>query len=140
MTRVYAAFLVLAAAAVPAQAHFVFLVPSGQDVTPNRVTMIFSDNLKPDPNPMLLKKIAQTELFARPATGKMEPVKHTEGKDVINVAVPAENMHVVAGICKYGVIKRGEGEPFLLNYYPKTFVGLSNKPASAFALALYFEP
>jgi uncharacterized GH25 family protein len=124
MKSLCTAVLVLAVTAGSAQAHFVFLVPSLPDAAPNTAAMIFSDNLKPDPNPMLLKKIAQAELFARSADGKIFALKHTEGKDVINVAVPEKGFFMVAGVCRYGVVKRGESEPFLLNYYPKTFVGL----------------
>src|SRR5262249_28321079 len=60
-----AVFLLAALAGQPsdARAHFVFLVPSERDAAKNSLQMVFSDNLKPDPNPKLLEKITQTELF-----------------------------------------------------------------------------
>ena len=75
-------------AVVPARAHFVFLIPSEPDAAGNSVRMVFSDNLEPDPNPKLLAKITQTELFTRNGDGKVEAVKHGIDKDAIKANVP----------------------------------------------------
>ncbi len=108
--------------------------PQRPGATKNSAQLIFSDNLKPDPNPKLLEKITQTELFARDSKGKYQPLKHRIAKDVIQVEVPASGTYLVAGTCKYGVTQRGQDEPFLLLYHPKTFVGLSTNwlPPKAF--------
>jgi len=139
--------LVLLLAAVPVQAHFVFLVPSAPGAAKNSAQMVFSDNPKPDPNPKLLEKITQTELFVRDGKGKYQTAKHRIDKDVIQVDVPASGTYLVAGTCKYGVTQRGQDEPFLLLYHPKAYVGLplSGPPSKEFLercerLPLEIEP
>jgi hypothetical protein len=117
--------LLVLALAVPAPAHFVWIVPApAKDKVTARV--IFSDTLRPD-SPDLLKKIAHAKLFVRNPSGEATAVKHTADKGALVVTVPP-GPHAVLAICRYGVITRG-GEPFLLNYYAKTFTGLDAKGA-----------
>jgi hypothetical protein len=104
----------------PARAHFPWLLPPQGARGP--VQLVFSDTLKPD-DPALLKKLVATELFVIGADGKSLPVKATEGKDALEITVPDGDLRVLAGVCRYGVVQRGEMPPFLLTYYPKTFVG-----------------
>src|SRR5207244_3047187 len=35
---------------------------------------------------------------------------------------PGVGMRLLGGVCRYGVIQRGQAEPFLLQYYPKAVV------------------
>ena len=122
MKRMWSVALLLAAAA-PARAHFVWLLPAEPGAKEPGVRLIFSDGLEPD-RPELLKKVAHTKLFARGADGKEVAVKAGEGKDALNVALPDGKLYEVAGVCRYGVTQRGSTGPFLLNYYPKAFAGL----------------
>jgi hypothetical protein len=110
----------------PARAHFPWLLPPENPKDP--VRLVFSDTLKPD-DPTLLKKLAATELFIVGADGKAMPVKATEGQDALLIAVPEGDLRVLAGVCRYGVVQRGEMPPFLLTYHPKTFVGPLHHPA-----------
>jgi uncharacterized GH25 family protein len=126
MKRLGIVFLLLAAAA-PARAHFVWLLPTEPGAKEPGVRLVFSDTLKPD-RPELLKKVAHTKLFARDQDGTEVPVKAVEGADALDVALPAGKFYSVAGVCRYGVSTHGGSEPFLLNYYPKAFVGLATKP------------
>ncbi len=126
MKRLWSVALLLAAAA-PARAHFVWLLPTEPGAKEAGVRLVFSDTLKPD-RPELLKKVARTRLFARDQDGNEVPVKAVEGADALDVALPAGKFYAVAGVCRYGVSTHGGSEPFLLNYYPKAFVGLATKP------------
>jgi hypothetical protein len=124
MKRLCIVFVGLALTAAPASAHFIWLVPSEPDAGPNSVHMVFSDNLLPDPNPELLNKIAQTVLERRGSNGLPQAIRYTKGKQAFEVPVPEKGVHLVTGVCKYGVFQRGDNDPMLLNYYPKTIVGL----------------
>jgi uncharacterized GH25 family protein len=114
---------VLLAVAPPTRAHFVWILPPDQEGQPARV--VFSDSLQPD-KPELLKKIAHTELFFIDKEGKTTPVKLTGGKDALEAALtPGQGSGLLAGVCRYGVVQRGQTEPFLLLYYPKSVVNIS---------------
>lgn len=111
---------VLLAVAAPARAHFIWIVPPEKDGQPARV--VFSDSLQPD-KPGLLKKIAHTEFFVRGIDGTSVPVKAAAGKDALEVTLPAAaGVQLLGGVCRYGVVQRGQAEPFLLQYYPKAVV------------------
>jgi hypothetical protein len=119
MLRPCCTLLVLAAAAVPVRAHFLWVLP-GEG---GGVRIVFSDTPKPD-DPDLLKKVAHTEVHVRGAGGQAVTSKVTAGKEALEAAAPGEGMRTVAAVCRYGVLQRGKGEPFLLNYYAKGFVEL----------------
>jgi Protein of unknown function (DUF3386) len=109
--------VVLLAIAAPVRAHFIWILPPEPPGQPAR--LVFSDSLHPD-NPELLKKIARTELFLFDPNGQATPVKLTEAKDTLEVAMPPDQgPQLLGGICRYGVVQRGQAEPFLLMYYPK---------------------
>lgn len=120
--------LLLALAATPARAHFVWIVPDRimPDIT--RARLIFSDSLEPD-TPELLAKVARTELFACGKDGHVITVKEKDGTDSRLITLPGQGPWVVAGVCRYGVVSRGGSEPFLLVYYPKTYVGTGQPEA-----------
>jgi hypothetical protein len=112
---------VLLAVSASARAHFVWIVPPLKQGQPARV--VFSDSLLPD-KPELLKKIAQTEFFVRGADGKTVPIKATTGEDALDLTLPpGDGVRLVGGVCRYGVVQRGQSEPFLLHYFPKSVVG-----------------
>jgi hypothetical protein len=120
MTR-WCSLLLLAVAVSPARAHFIWLVPDKVEEDRATVRVIFSDTLEPG-SPDLLAKIAKTELFVCGPDGRTKPLKIGEGKDGDLITLEGKGPWLVAGVCRYGVVKRGEGEPFLLIYYPKTYV------------------
>lgn len=110
-------------AAATAQAHFLWLLP-GQPGDKTTVQLIFSDSLQPD-DAELLKKIVQTELFVRGADGATTPLKkYTEGQTgAYGADVTGSGPRVVGAVCRYGVIQRGQSEPFLLHYNARTHIG-----------------
>ncbi len=115
MKRLLALFAV-AALAIPAQAHFIWLVPQ-KDGT---IQMVFSDELAPDAN-VPIAKIAQTQVFARSAKGDITVTKK-ELKDHYLLSFESKEPVEVIGICQYGVLAK-KGDPYLLNYYTKTTIG-----------------
>jgi hypothetical protein len=120
MTR-WCSLLLIAAAVTPARAHFIWIVPDKLEEDRTTVRVIFSESLEPD-SPDLLAKIARTELFVCGEDGRTSPLKLGEGKDGNLIPLEGKGPWLVAGVCRYGVVKRGEGDPFLLVYYPKTYV------------------
>jgi len=113
--------LALALTARPARGHFLFFLPAASDAKGPGVRLVFSDNLEPG-EPKLLDKVKHTEVFEVGPDGQAAALKTQPGKDCFEVPLTGDGPRVVAGVCRYGVLKRGEGEPFLLCYYPKTFV------------------
>jgi uncharacterized GH25 family protein len=122
MRRWCSALAVLAAVAVPARAHFIWIVPErGKERDKSTAQVVFSEDLKPDSN-IPINKIAQTELFLLDNTATAAPLKWAEGKGAYRVSVSGKGSQFVAGVCRYGVLTRGEGGPFLLMYYPKAYL------------------
>jgi uncharacterized GH25 family protein len=130
MKRCLSALVVLAALALPARAHFLWIVPD-QDAAGKPLTAkaIFSDTLEPDTN-VPVTKIAKTKLYFRTADGKTTEGKWTEGKHAYTITLPNDKRCLVVGVCHYGVYQRGEEEPVLLNYYAKAVVDAANSQPS----------
>jgi uncharacterized GH25 family protein len=122
--------LLLLAGAGPARGHFVWVVPAKGEAD-RAAAVIFSDNLEPD-RAELLKKVAHTTLWVRDAHGKVTGVKAAQKENVLRVALPGKGAQAVLGACSYGVVARGKVEPFLLEYYAKSFVGLTDKTPAEF--------
>src|SRR5688500_3127518 len=101
----------LLALAVPARAHFLWLLPDNQ----GQVKMVFSDELAPDKN-VAVTKVAKTKLFGRDADGKAFDVKAEEDKHHYRLTFPVKAPAVVGGACEYGVLAK-KGDPYLLMYY-----------------------
>ncbi len=120
-------FLVVLAVA-PASAHFIWIVPDKPAEGKTTTRVIFSEDLQPD-KPDYLAKIAGTELFGRDAGGKIAPVKWKRGENAYQATLPGASASVLAGVCRYGVIQRGESGPFLLMYYPKALVNAAPNTA-----------
>jgi uncharacterized GH25 family protein len=126
MKRYAGAVLILALAALPVRAHFIWIVPEKEG---GKAKVIFSEDLNPDSN-VPVNKIAKTELFLRADKGKSIPLKWSEGKDAYTITIPDKKMQVVGAVCRYGVLQRGKDEPFLLNYYAKSLVSHSFEKGS----------
>jgi N-acetylneuraminic acid mutarotase/uncharacterized GH25 family protein len=120
MKRCVESLLLVVLLAVPAQAHFVWIVPEGPGDL--RAKVVFSDSLEPDEN-VAIDKIAGTKLLARDAAGKATPLEWKKGEHAYLLTLPGKEPLVVGGVCDYGVIKRGEGKPYRLAYYPKLVRG-----------------
>ncbi len=131
MKRWCAVLLVLAVCALPAQAHFIWIVPLKGAEAPGAL-VIFSDDLEPDAN-VPIKKIEQTEVFLLGSDGKVTPLKKAavEGKNAYRVTAPGKGPEVIAGVLRYGVIQRGKAEPFRLTYHAKALVGATLQQAPA---------
>src|SRR5262249_54339691 len=113
--------LALFLVALPAQAHFIWLLPDEHDQPAAR--MVFSDELAPDKN-VPITKIGRTKLTAVSVDGHAISVKVGEDKHCYQVSIESKDGNVaIGGVCQYGVIAKGKGDPFLLMYYPKTVVG-----------------
>jgi hypothetical protein len=126
MKRWFALLLLLAVAVTPARAHFIWIVPDKLEDDRTTVRVIFSESLEPD-SPDLLAKIARTELFLCGRDGQPTPLKLEDAKEGARVvAFEGKGPWEVAGVCKYGVLRRGDTGPFLLMYYPKTYVRRSS--------------
>ncbi len=131
MKRWCGALLLLAVCAVPAQTHFVWIVPlEGPEGTGAQV--IFSDDLQPDPN-VPITKIAATELVSvgdgKEVTRlKLTPVK---GKNALVAVPPGKGAHVLVGSCLYGVVQRGKSDPYLMVYLPKALIGATPQRSPA---------
>ena len=94
--------LAAAVLALPARAHFIFILPdkAGGDRTSGQ--LVFSDSLTPD-DPKLLAKVAGTELFIRDARGETAPLKFTQDKDRFGFSVEGSAPAVVGGEIDQGV-------------------------------------
>ncbi|HJT77617.1 MAG TPA: DUF3386 family protein [Gemmataceae bacterium] len=113
--------LLLALTATPARAHFIWIVPERTAPDATTARLVFSDSLEPD-SPDLLAKVARTQLFACDKDGHMIDLKEADEKNSRLLTLPGQGPWVVAGVCRYGVTRHGGSEPFLLVYYPKTYV------------------
>src|SRR5687767_2314067 len=102
----FLSLLVLFALAAPARAHFIYLLP---DKDKNTAQLVFSDELAPD-TAVPITKVQQTKVFARDASGKEVPVKMTQAKDHYALTAEGQAPLAIGGVCKYGVLSKGEGE------------------------------
>ena len=113
------AWLVLAAAV---HAHFIWIVPrEAGGAKPTVVDVLFSENLKAD-SPELLKKIAGTKFFAQVGNRVVNVENKWTGEGAFQLALPEGGCSAVYGVCRYGVLQRGDSGPFLLMYYPKAIL------------------
>ena len=130
MKRLTLALLALVLAAPAAWPHFVWIVPEDNGAA----RVIFSDSLKPD-SADLMAKIAKSEVFVRDEAGKTSPLKWKDEKEAFRLTPEAAGQVLLGSVTRYGVIQRGESEPFLLNYYAKAQLaakapGAASKAAS----------
>lgn len=113
MFRNLLSFVVLVAWLVPAQAHFVFVVPAAEGRT---VTVVFSDDLDPDEG-VAMEKIAGLKLTAVYADGRTAPVglKHEDHRFTGSIEGSPVLVH---GSIVYGVMARANTPPVRLVYHP----------------------
>ena len=99
--------------AIPASAHFVYIVPDGAA----GVAVVLSENLEPDPN-VGTDRFADTKLQVRDSQGQDEPITLTKAEDCFKAAVPGKGPRIVFGRSELGVLARGTGKPLLLGPVP----------------------
>ncbi|HMP03973.1 MAG TPA: DUF3386 family protein [Gemmatales bacterium] len=110
MRRCLLSLALLALLPLAAQAHFVWLIPTG----PNEAKLIFSDSLDPD-DPKLLDRIQHARIFGHDAKGSHHDLKMERAADGFVVKIP-EGVNIVCGSCVYGVFQREGQPPILLTY------------------------
>lgn len=112
MNRLILSVVALAACAVVAHAHMVYVVPAkdGQSLT-----VVFSDSLDPDEK-VKMDKVAGLKLVAR-IDGKDVPVEFIKGDHSFTAKSP-KGASVVYGTAVYGLLSKAE-KPTLLVYHPK---------------------
>jgi hypothetical protein len=108
----------LALVTLPVRAHFIWLLPQRE----GGGRLVFSDEPAPD-DENLLKKVSHTKVFAVSADGKTTEVEFTQQKNALELKLEGKGARVLGAVYRYGVLRRGESEPFLLNYYAKTWLG-----------------
>ena len=115
MNRLFLSIVALAACAVLAQAHMLYLVPAKNE---SSITIVFSDTLEQDEK-VKMDKFAGMKLFAR-IDGKDVPVEYTKGEHSFAAKLP-KSATVVHGAAVYGLLSKSE-KPTLLVYHPKAVV------------------
>jgi uncharacterized GH25 family protein len=122
----------LAACAVVAHAHMVYVVPAkdGQSLT-----VVFSDSLDPDEK-VKMDKLAGLKLVAR-IDGKDVPVEYTKGDHSFAAKLP-KGASVVYGTAAYGLLSKSE-KPTLLVYHPKALLGGATAKAATVGEAAALE-
>lgn len=123
MLRTTGAVAMLAAAALTARAHFVFVVPDPQN--PAKAVVVFSEDLDPDEH-VAAEKMAGLKLTCRDGSGKDAAVGHSTGKHELTATVPGAGPRVVFGTLNYGVMQKGDAKPYLLAYHPKAVIGAAS--------------
>lgn len=119
MIRLVLALVVAALAAATTQAHFVFVIPTKDATT---AAVVLSEELAPD-EAVDIAKVSGIKLFVRDAAGKDAPVEHKADRHALTATLPGSGPRVVFGSVGYGVMRKGEGKPYLLAYHPKALVG-----------------
>ncbi len=119
MTRMLVAGLVALLAATAGRAHFAFILPEADG---GAAKVVFSDTLEPDTK-VNIDKLAATKLTVRDAGGKDTPLEWKKAEGFLQVTVPGSGPRVVYGVTEYGVLTKGDAQPFRLSYYPKALVG-----------------
>lgn len=111
-------FALLTVAAVAAQAHFVWVVPSeGQDTG----RLILSETLEDDPA-VGVEMIQETELSLRNLAGEETGLEFTQEDNHFRTALPGSGNRVVHGFIDLGLMQ-SSGVFYVLQYHPKTILG-----------------
>lgn len=137
MTRWSIPIFALLLASAPAPAHFIWIVPDALDRAKAKV--ILSETLEPDVA-VSIAGIASTKLFAIDSHGKVAHPEWKKADHAYIVDLPPWEGFMIAGMCEYGVMQRGEGKPFLLAYYPKFIRGAFKPPSPIKELPLEILP
>lgn len=129
MNRWFCSLAALFLVVVPAWAHFIWIIPHGSDGTKLRV--VFSEGLEADAA-VPIEKIAAIKLLLRDDADRVTELGWTKDEHAYLVRLPVKGPAVVGGICKYGVLQKGEEKPYLLAYYPK-YLGGEQQSGKAWA-------
>lgn len=132
MSRLFLSAITLAAFAVVAHAHMVYLVPANDGQS---MTVVFSDSLEPDEK-VKMDKIAGLKLVAR-TDGKDVPLEFTKG-DHSFTAKSAKGTSVVYGTAVYGLLTKAE-KPTLLVYHPKAVLAGAGTKSTTIGAAAALE-
>ena len=122
MKRFALALGLLLTLAISAQAHFLWIIPTG----PNQVKVIFSDSLKMD-DASLLEKVTQAKLFGHDKSGKHHDLKFTKTDEGLVFEHP-KDVGLVCGSCDYGIFQRPGNPPSRLKYYMTSVRGEGEAP------------
>lgn len=118
-----------------AQAHFVFILPD----TSNGGRVVFSDAPEPDDRVDVTKlKDTKLTLVSEDGTKVDLSWKLDEKGSCYTITIPGSGTRHVLGTTDYGVLKRGDAEPFWLKYHSKAIFGPI--PANAKQVALEGTP
>jgi len=112
--------------AVPARAHFVFVVPDDRGL---RADVVFSESLDADPD-VDDAPLATMVLEGRSHDGRISPLPVRARGTGCGIDLPG-GVTSVGGRLDYGVMTRGGAEPFLLVYHPRAILGDPFAPAAA---------
>jgi len=125
MQRIWITFASMLVTATVASAHFVFVVPDATDKS--KVVVVFSDDLEVDDN-ISADRLKGLKLTGRFVGGKEAPVECKPGKSCLIGELGLVNPQCVYGSLVFGVLQKGDANPYLLAYYPKTvFAGADPK-------------
>ena len=126
MRQFLASLAVVSILAAFAQAHAIYITAAGE-----KVAVIFSDSLEPDPavKESTWKKVGTPDLSARDAKGKVTVVKTEAAAASLKATAPAGTA-LLYGTIPYGVSTRGD-KAKLLTFYPKAVLdGSTGKAAT----------
>ena len=112
--------------AVPARAHFVFVVPDDRGL---RAEVVFSESLEADPD-VDDAPLETMVLEGRSHDGRISPLHVRARGTGCGIDLPG-GVTSVGGRLDYGVMTRGGTEPFLLVYHPRMILGDPFAPAAA---------
>jgi hypothetical protein len=120
MTHRLLSLALLAAFALPARAHFVFVVP---EPAGDAATVVLSESLSPDED-VDVSLVGGISLRATDREGKDAPVTLGEPSGhAYRVRLPGTGPRVVSGSYVFGVRERRGGGAFLTTYHPRAIVG-----------------
>jgi len=126
MRRSLVSLAVVSILAAFAQAHAIYITATGE-----KVAVIFSDSLEPDPavKEATWKKVGTPNLSARDSKGKVSVVKTEVAEASLKATAPAGTA-LLYGTIPYGVSTRGD-KAKLLTFYPKAVLdGSTGKDAT----------
>ena len=110
-----AASVVATSTAATAWAHFFFVAPAEDQ---RSAVVVFGEDTIPD----LDVPAEKVTLAGRDASGHESPLSLTPGDKVLHVKLPTGTT-LIHGRVDYGIVQRGEHDPFLLYYHPKATLG-----------------
>ena len=126
MRRSLVSLAVVSILAAFAQAHAIYITATGE-----KVAVIFSDSLEPDPavKEATWKKVGTPNLSARDSKGKVSVVKTEVAEASLKATAPA-GMALLYGTIPYGVSTRGDKAKLLTFYLKAVLDGSTGKAAT----------